>query len=562
MQKCSALAAIKVSLHDALSFHGIKRFGFLLVIGLAAYAVEGRCAMAETPEFSEPPRHSLTTPWGIVKEPSLPNTVCATLEATLTPVNDSIDGADASPAKSSPDAQRIQAAIDACPAGAAVRLVKGASGQSGFLSGPLNLRSGVTLWVDRGVTLFASRNPADYDNGPGKCGTAIQKDLRSCRPFILANDTSGSGIAGDGSIDGRGGSLLTSGPNANRRSWWDVAWQNKSEKLSQQNPKLIEIQNSFDFTLYRITVMNSANFHILPSNVEGLTAWGIKILTPSAVYSRPDYACPLGSTPDKVTPATCYTPETAKNTDGFDPAQSSKVLLAYSYISDGDDDVAIKSHGRIPSRDQAFLYNHFYYGHGMSIGSETDSGVNDILVSDLAFDGMDSPLGAGLRIKSDSASGGKVNGVTYDRVCMRNVRNPLIFDTFYRKPDAGTKYPSFTNITVRDFHYLGSVKYGGGQLAFAGFDARGVANPIAVRLDNVVFDGAQPTFAEGHNGAPKILPAATHFTLGLRAVSFAPALTASAANDVVVSGAPGGSTPLDCSGAFLPLKSVLRQAPF
>ena len=263
-----------------------------------------------------------------------------------------------------------------------------------------------------------------------------------------------------------------------------------------------------------------------------------------------------------MTPATCYTPETAKNTDGFDPTQSSKVLLAYSYISVGDDDVAIKSHGQMPSRDQAFLHNHFYYGHGMSIGSETDSGVSDIAVNDLAFDGMDSPLGAGLRIKSDSSRGGKVSGVAYDRVCMRNVRNPLILDSFYREPDAGIKYPSFTDISVRNFHYLGSRKYAGGQLTFAGFDANGVANPIGIRLDNVVFDGAQPSFAAGQNGAPKIFPAATHFTLGPGEVSFSSALTTSAANDVTVSGAAGRSKPLDCDGAFVTFKSVLAQSPF
>ncbi|EGH26571.1 polygalacturonase, partial [Pseudomonas amygdali pv. mori str. 301020] len=45
---------------------------------------------------------------------------------------------------------------------------------------------------------------------------------------------------------------------------------------------------------------------------------------------------------------TCFTPETVKNTDGFDPGQSNKVLLAYSYISTGDDNVAIKS-SRLPA---------------------------------------------------------------------------------------------------------------------------------------------------------------------------------------------------------------------
>ncbi|MFP4897542.1 polygalacturonase, partial [Paraburkholderia sp. EG304] len=120
---------------------------------------------------------------------------------------------------------RIQDAIDACPAGQAVKLVTGASGDTGFLSGPLRLKSGVSLWIDRGVTLFASRNPADFDNGAGTCGTATTSNKKSCNPLILAQTTTGSAILGDGTIDGRGGSLLTSGANAGRRTWWDVASQ-------------------------------------------------------------------------------------------------------------------------------------------------------------------------------------------------------------------------------------------------------------------------------------------------------------------------------------------------
>ncbi len=135
-----------------------------------------------------------------------------------------MDGTDGSSSGSQPDTSRIQQAITACPAGQAVQLVAGASGESGFLSGPLTLKSGVQLWIDTGVTLFASRNPADFDNGPGTCGAATSSDPNACNPFILASGTANSGIVGAGAIDGRGGSLLTSGPNAGKRSWWDVAF--------------------------------------------------------------------------------------------------------------------------------------------------------------------------------------------------------------------------------------------------------------------------------------------------------------------------------------------------
>jgi polygalacturonase len=505
---------------------------------------------------------SLNVPWGIVYAPSLPKMVCTALQAHIKPsANGSIDAVDANPDNSQPDTERLQQAIDHCPSGQAVKLVVNSSGDSGFLSGPLKLKSGVTLWIDSGVTLFASRNPADYDRGTGICGTATTSEAKACNPLILADSTADSGIVGDGIIDGRGGSLLTKGPNAFHRSWWDVAFQNKSEGLRQQNPILIRIKNGRNFTLYGIAIINSPNFHVLTDGIDGITAWGIKILSPSLTYTQPEYACPPNSTPDKVTPATCYTPETVKNTDGFDPAQSTHVLLANSYISTGDDHVAVKAHGNRPSTALAFVHNHFYYGHGMSIGSETDGGLNNLLVEDLSIDGHDSPGSIGLRIKSDASRGGHVDDVSYRRICMRNIRQPLVFDTYYRQPDAGERYPSFTNISIAGLHDLGSRKYGSGELTFAGYAFHGERHPITIALDNVVFDGAQPTFAKGRNGAPAILPAATYFTLGPGTVSFAQEILASHGEDIGVRGNSGTSLPLDCSQAFVPFKSVLSAAP-
>jgi polygalacturonase len=505
-----------------------------------------------TPVGSTPGTASVGTQWGTVAEPALPGTVCATLAATLSPSNGSLDAVDTNTANSQPDAARIQTAINACPVGQAVKLAKGAAGESGFLSGPLTLKSGVTLWVDTGVTLFASRNPLDYDNGAGNCGTADNSGAKTCKTLLTASNTTNSGIVGDGIIDGRGGSLLTAGANAGVKSWWDVAYQSKSG-LTQHCPRMLEVLNGSSFTLYRITLQNSPNFHIVPSAVTGVTAWEIKILSPSLVYTQANYACATGTTPDVLTPATCFTPDTVKNTDGFDPAQSTKVLLAYSYISTGDDDVAVKSGGGA-SKNLMFAHNHFHYGHGMSIGSETNGSLSNLVVNDLAMDGNDSANGNGLRIKSDSSRGGNVDTVTYSQICMRNVRRPLVFDPFY-STSTGSLYPHYTNITIRDYHNLGSTKYGGAKqlLTFEGYALNGQNNPMTITLDNVVFDGVQPAF--------EFALASTHFTLGPGVVSFASSITASVASDVTVSGASGSSTAVDCSAAFVPLSSVLATSP-
>src|SRR5580765_6260021 len=105
----------------------------------------------------------------VVTEPKRPIS-CMTLRAALTSAGDStLAEADERRA----DTERIQRAIDACGNGGghAVVLARDvASNRDAFVIGPIRLRARVTLVVDTGVVLFASRNPRDYDLRPGSCG--------------------------------------------------------------------------------------------------------------------------------------------------------------------------------------------------------------------------------------------------------------------------------------------------------------------------------------------------------------------------------------------------------
>lgn len=516
--------------------------------------------------------HSISTRWGVIQQPTLPTQICSTLKAALVPVDGSLDSLDQDATRSKRDTARLQAAIDDCPAGSAVHLVAGDAGESGLLTAPLTIKSGVTLWIDRGVTLFASRNPQDYDNGLGTCGTATSDKAKSCNPLIHFSDTANSAIVGAGKIDGRGGSTLTAGPNAGKASWWDLAYLNVTEGLSQHVPRLVQIDNSTDVTLYDITLENSPNFHVISDNVVGLTAWGIKILAPSLVYSRPGYQCPAGSTPDVNPHATCFTPETAKNTDGFDPGQSKNVLLAYSYIGTGDDGVAIKAHASskrsIASENMLFAYNQFYYTHGFSLGSETDSGMRHIAVRGLSIDGFNAhdalsdPYSAnGLRIKSDASRGGQVDDIRFENVCMRGVARPLVFDASYANPATRDKIPQFTGILLSNVHSLGSTQFGGGELSFYGYRDATSTRPIAIALDNVVLEGGNVTFAQPHFGGPASNPGAIHFTFDGGPVSFYNRLATSLPNDVQRQGTPGPGMPLQCDDAFIAFRSVLPDSP-
>ena len=378
-----------------------------------------------------------------VTEPVIPP-ACITLKAALTTAQ-ATSGEIESRANSNSilDTTRIQQALDHCAKSHAVELAPNAA-NTAFLSGPIALRPGVTLLIDKSVTLYGSRNPTDYELSEGSCGL-VNDASAGCRPLIAARSATGSAIMGDGAIDGQGGARILLDGHPSGKSWWDLA-EDARTAGRQQVPRLIDTDLTDDFTLYRITLQNSPNFHLSFHRGDGLTVWAVKIDSPA----------------------------TARNTDGIDPAQSRNITITHSFIRTGDDNVAIKA-GDGPTTNVSVLDNHFYSGHGMSIGSETNGGVSQVLVRGLSLDGPDN----GIRIKSNATRGGLVQGVLYDDICIRNSKYPILFDTAYSFPGKGVQLlPVYDGITLRNVRISG-----GGRLQFNGFDH---THRISVTLDGVL----------------------------------------------------------------------------
>jgi polygalacturonase len=101
-------------------------------------------------------------------------------------------------------------------------------------------------------------------------------------------------------------------------------------------------------------------------------------------------------------------PDNVDNADGIDPDSSKNVLIEDCFISSNDDVIAIKSgineDGRavgIPSSNITVRNMYFESGHGLSIGSETSGGINDVFITDIQLNGTD----RGVRIKSQAGRG-------------------------------------------------------------------------------------------------------------------------------------------------------------
>lgn len=462
-----------------------------------------------------------------VTEPKIPPS-CTQLPAELHAVNDKLADAD----EGKLDTQRIQNAIDKCTPGMAVEL-KPSREDNAFLTGPLEMRTGVTLLVDKGVTLYGSRDPAVYEYpsaspGPVLCGTILPPMRRTgpppaggapagprpgagripgCRPLISIIDAKNVGIMGDGVIDGRGYAKIL----GKDYSWWELARKAQPNNERYLIPRMIAARNADGLVLYRISLHNSTNFHVSVNGTDGFTAWDVHILTPTTRGLD------------------------ARNTDGIDPGSSTNITVTHSWIDNGDDNIAIKT----GVTHMSVIDNHFYSGHGMSIGSETYSGDSDLLVDGLTEDHTTS----GIRIKSNVTRGGLVHDLVYENICMRGVTNPIAISPYYTNQTVegfedphytGNRIPDYKAITIRNVTDTTP-----GDVLLAGIDD---AHRTEVTLNGVYIDGIAPSQVHGRLATVTIGPAGTNLDFSKTDIK------------VVQAERGGAETKHNCDGKFLPMQ--------
>ncbi|HEX6520924.1 MAG TPA: glycosyl hydrolase family 28 protein [Streptosporangiaceae bacterium] len=395
-----------------------------------------------------------------VSQPTVPS-ACTTLTAQLQTSNEQFSSANET---TPPDTSRIQAALNSCSgSGKAVLLAPGGSNNA-FLSGPLSLPASVDLVIEAGATLYASRNPASYQvSGQATCGTIASSD-NGCKPFITVTGSNAgimgtqSGSGSQGEINGRGDQDIL----GTSTTWWALSTAAKSGG-KQNNPRLIESKGENNLTVYDIDLVNAPIFHVYFEAGNGLTVWGVRIKTPA----------------------------TARNTDGIDPDSSTNVTVNNSYIQDGDDGIAIKTNSGAAS-NMTIENSHFYGTHGISIGSETQHGVTNILVQNDTVSGTDTSGNVsgdnnGVRIKTNSGKGGKVSDVTYEGICDTGVKHNLEFNPFY-PGSTGSLTPDFTGIVVNGFKSVSSAS--SAQSVLEGFNT---SNLLGLTLENVSLDQTSST---------------------------------------------------------------------
>ncbi|MGA2243097.1 MAG: glycosyl hydrolase family 28 protein [Verrucomicrobiota bacterium] len=303
------------------------------------------------------------------------------------------------------NASAVQAAINAANA-AGGGVVRVPAATLPFVCGRLTLLSNVKLQVESGAIL----QPLPYGLYP--LGSGRYDD------WLTASGAHDIEIGGLGTIDGNG------------QAWWDAFNANQN---MPHRPYLIKLSNCTTLYVHDVTLHNSPMFHLVPSACTNVT---IDQVTITASGTNP------------------------KNTDAIDPS-GSNILIENSTLAVGDDNVAVKPQN-IFCHNIVIVHCTIGTGHGISVGGQTNDGLDDMLVAHCSMTGTDN----GLRLKADASQGGMVRNIYYLDIRMTNVVYPIVFYSYYREignpgntGTTGTISPTTYNATPPDSLTSSTISY-------------------------------------------------------------------------------------------------------
>lgn len=255
-----------------------------------------------------------------------------------------------------------------------------------YLTEPFNLTSHMTLFLARGAVIRATTNTRHWPLIPPlpSYGRGRERPGGRYISFIHGDTLRDVVITGDnGTIDGQG------------HVWWDM-WRQRT--LLFTRPNLIELINSRAIIISNIVFKDSPFWNIHPVYCSNVVIHHVTILAPAD----------------------------SPNTDGIDPDSSSHVCIEDSYISVGDDLVAVKSgwdeYGTAFGRPSQDITIRRIAGSspfaGIAVGSETSGGIVGVYVEHVNLFNM----GVGIHVKTNTGRGGIIRNISISNVYMENVR--------------------------------------------------------------------------------------------------------------------------------------------
>lgn len=343
----------------------------------------------------------------------------------------------------------IQKAIDECSrsGGGSVYIHSGI-----FMTGTLELKDNVTLFVEAGSILRGSANHADY---PQKICAFKYFRGKEHYQLIYAEKKKNIGITGGGIVDG-----------FSHGDGWP--WKGKSNE--HERPRLIRMVECENVRTQNISLIRPANWTQLYEACDNVLITDIRIRA--------------------------YTGQ--HNQDGIDISSCNGVVIKNFYSLTGDDAICMKAMSGKPTENVSVdgLLARYANCHAVKIGTETHGDVKNIHVKNVVANTR-------YGIAIEAVDGSNIDGITYEDFLLTSCSTPL----FIRLGERGRTYDggpvkaplgSMKNIIIRnikntDIGYVEARNGPGVGSAIGGLPDRKIENLLIENCNFLYYGTVQDT---------------------------------------------------------------------
>ena len=308
----------------------------------------------------------------------------------------------------------LQSAIDALHAKGGGQLYFPAGR---YLTGSLQLKSNVTLYLEKEAVLLGSTSPYDYP------GFSTEKELKVNndhfdQALIYAEGAENIGITGEGCIDGQGRELALTIDSLHHTGELVDKHYNTYRKRPNTRPKLLFMRNCRKVELRKTNFRSGA-------------AWGLSF-----------------SLCTDLTIDSLHVENRAYwNNDGIDISDCKDVRISNCFINSADDGICLKSHNRGAWNDRVSISNCHIISSASAIkfGTESLGGFKNVTIDNIRI--KDTFRSA---IAIESVDGAEIENVKLENieiVCPGRATRGMAYMSVSRLKDVPENekgYPEFT----------------------------------------------------------------------------------------------------------------------
>ena len=308
----------------------------------------------------------------------------------------------------------LQSAIDALHAKGGGQLYFPAGR---YLTGSLQLKSNVTLYLEKEAVLLGSTSPYDYP------GFSTEKELKVNndhfdQALIYAEGAENIGITGEGCIDGQGRELALTIDSLHHTGELVDKHYNTYRKRPNTRPKLLFMRNCRKVELRKTNFRSGA-------------AWGLS------------FSLCVDLTIDSL-----HVENRAYwNNDGIDISDCKDVRISNCFINSADDGICLKSHNRGAWNDRVSISNCHIISSASAIkfGTESLGGFKNVTIDNIRI--KDTFRSA---IAIESVDGAEIENVKLENieiVCPGRATRGMAYMSVSRLKDVPENekgYPEFT----------------------------------------------------------------------------------------------------------------------